>query len=302
MSTTASSIALETFTGLVDDAAIFPPGNASMAEALRSHVEHRSAWYATAVGPFVCSDTRLPELQQALVSMGDDAPSSLHVSLTISGGAGAIEPAVTWAGRDERLSLTAVEVALRDETDLAHNAARMTTMLGGVLHEDALAYVEPPRLHGEEATAGWSAALDEIAAAGHRLKLRTGGVEPEAFPSSAELAVMVTAALDREVAFKCTAGLHNAVRHTAADTGFEHHGFLNVLLATRAILDGAAVSEMVELLERRDATAVADMVALLGPDRMRSARRWFGSFGSCSITEPVDDLVDLGLISKGATT
>ena len=47
------------------------------------------------------------------------------------------------------------------------------------------------------------------------------------------------AALDRETPFKCTAGLHNAVRHRAADTGFEHHGFLNVLLATRQAFDGA---------------------------------------------------------------
>ena len=74
--------------------------------------------------------------------------------------------------------------------------------------------------------------------AGLRLKFRTGGLTADAFPSAAELAACIDAALDRETPFKCTAGLHHAVRHTDPETGFEHHGFLNVLLATRVALDG----------------------------------------------------------------
>jgi len=302
MSTTRSTSgsatpdAPEAYAGLVDDAAIFPPGNAPVPEALRAHAEHRASWYAAVVGGFVCSDTRLTELQAAL----DDAPPTepLRVNLTISGGAGAVGPALTWTGRDDRLSLAAVEVALRGEDDLAHNAARMTTVLDA-LPEEAVAYVEMPRLYGDHVTAGWGAALDEVAAAGLRMKYRTGGPDRDAFPSSAELAEVVTAALDREVELKLTAGLHHAVRHADAATGFEHHGFLNVLLATRAGLDGAGASDVAALLDERDPTVVAHRVSELGPAGLASTRRWFTSFGSCSIIEPVDDLVDLGLISKG---
>jgi hypothetical protein len=296
MSTTATPDAPDTYAGLVDDAAIFPPGNAPIPEALRAHAEHRASWYAAVVGGFVCADTRLTELQAAL----DDAPSgeTLHVNLTIIGGAGAVGPALVWTGRDDRLELSAVEVALRDEDDLAHNAARMTTVLDALPH-DAVAYVEMPRLYGDRLTAGWSAALDEVAAAGLRMKYRTGGPDHPGFPSAAELAAVIAAALDREVEFKLTAGLHHAVRHTGADTGFEHHGFLNVLLATRASLDGASDSEVAALLDERDAAVVAHRVAELGPAGLASTRRWFTSLGSCSIIEPVDDLVDLGLISKG---
>ena len=295
-STPATPDTPDAYAGLVDDAAIFPPGNAPMAEALRAHAEHRASWYATLVGGFVCVDTRLTELQSAL----DDAPldEPLRVNLTVNGGAGAVEPAIVWVGRDDRLALSAVEVALRDEHDLAHNASRMTTVLDA-LPDDAVAYVEMPRLYGDQITAGWSAALDEVAAAGLRMKYRTGGADHAAFPSSAELAEVIAAALDREVELKLTAGLHHAVRHTAADTGFEHHGFLNVLLATRASLDGATTSEVAALLDERDASAVAHQVAQLGPTGLASTRRWFTSFGSCSIIEPVDDLLDLGLISKG---
>src|SRR5437764_5232024 len=39
--------------GLVDDAAVFPPGNASVPDAVRAHRQHRSSWYADLVGPLL---------------------------------------------------------------------------------------------------------------------------------------------------------------------------------------------------------------------------------------------------------
>jgi hypothetical protein len=292
---------LGALTSLVDDAAIFPPGNAKVPEAVREHARHRDAWYAGLVGGFVCPDTRLTELQGALDEAGNDA-EQLDVNLTIAGGAGAVEPALTWVGRDERLRLLAVEVALRDESDLGHNAGRMTTVLGGCVPEDVDTFVEVPRLDGTDPPAGWSAALDVLAAADVRVKFRTGGLDHSAFPTSGELATVVDAFLDRELAFKCTAGLHHAVRHTDEETGFEHHGFLNVLLATRALLDGRARRDVVEVLDERDAKAVAATVRDLGADVVAGTRRWFTSFGSCSVTDPLHDLVELGLVREGGDT
>jgi acyl-CoA synthetase (AMP-forming)/AMP-acid ligase II len=65
-----------------------------------------------------------------------------------------------------------------------------------------------------------------------------------------------------ETSFKCTAGLHNAVRHTGQD-GFEHHGFLNVLVATRLLFDGTSVGEVVK------AVVVPAAGAVPGPDLER---------------------------------
>jgi hypothetical protein len=115
-------------------------------------------------------------------------------------------------------------------------------------------------------------------------------VTADAFPTPAELAASIAAALDRELSFKCTAGLHHAVRQTDPETGLTHHGFLNVLAATRACLDGTdteaalAASEARVLLEGID------------DDTLERTRRWFTGFGSCSVLEPHDDLVELGLI------
>src|SRR5690348_6433606 len=53
------------FSGLFDDAALFPPENASMPDAVRRHGQHKHGWYGAAVGWFVCSASRLTELDEA---------------------------------------------------------------------------------------------------------------------------------------------------------------------------------------------------------------------------------------------
>jgi hypothetical protein len=45
-----------------------------------------------------------------------------------------------------------------------------------------------------------------------------------------------------------------------------------------------------------DETDPAQLTARTDSAGMTSARRWFTSFGSCSILEPLQDLTDLGLL------
>lgn len=277
---------------IVDDAAIFPPGNAPLFDAVQAHRGHRTSAYADLVGPFVVGDQRLPELAERLAERTADEP--LQVSVVVSGGAGALHPAVTWAARTAGLELRGLEIALRDEADLAHNARRVVVALdqlvaSGDLDDDVPLHVEPPRLFGAEPSHGWLAALDELAAMDHRLKFRTGG--PDGPPDVAELAACIGAALDRELRFKCTAGLHRAVRHRD-ENGALQHGFLNVLLATRASLDG---DDPRKALGIDEPAAVRRAVEDAG-DGLVSARRWFTSFGSCSVSEPIEDLQSLGLL------
>ena len=311
MSTAAPSPATPVptwLTGLVDDAAIFPPGNSPLPEAVAAHHGHRAAPYASFVGPFVVSDGRLPDLLEVSTSSTTEADTAepLAVSVVVSGGAGSLEPAVRWASRSGGLSLRSLEIVLRDDDTgaIVHNARRILTAVdqlvsSGELDDEVPVYVEPPRLYGAPPTPGWLGALDEIAAMDHRLKFRTGGADADAFPAAHELAASIEAAIDREVAFKCTAGLHNALRHRVTE-GFERpvdqHGFLNVLLATRATLDSADIDEVAAVLEDQDAASVTSRLRETGGPGLESARRWFTSFGSCSVLEPLQDLVDLDLL------
>lgn len=65
-----------TFTAFFDDAALFPPGNAPMDVAVRTHVARRTTAYGAYVGPFVCPAQRLNELAEAL------AGDRIEVALT----------------------------------------------------------------------------------------------------------------------------------------------------------------------------------------------------------------------------
>jgi hypothetical protein len=279
----------ELFRALVDDAAMFPPGDLPLAEAVAAHRRHRRAPYAGLVGPFVCTDDNLTAV--AAETAGGDGP--LEVAVVVTGGAGGIEPVVRYGDRSDHVRVVAVEVRLRAEEDLSRNALRVVRACDDCMDEEN-AFVEV----GLEGS--WERALDVVADAGYNAKLRTGGLEPELFPTAGQVAAFVIACLDREIPFKCTAGLHNAVRHTARDTGFEHHGFLNVLLATRASLDGASHDEVVAVLDDRDSKTLAAQAAALSPEQAAGTRRWFTSFGSCSIDEPRQDLIDLGLMEDAS--
>jgi hypothetical protein len=275
------------FRHLVDDASMFPPGNLPLAEAVPAHRAYAGTPYADLVGAFVTSDEDLMKVA-AEASKAGEGP--LNVAVVITGGAGGIEPAIRYGDRSPDLNVTAIEVRLRDEDDLSRNALRVVRACDDCLDEEN-AFVEIG-LDG-----AWERALDVVADAGYNAKLRTGGLDASLFPSADQVAAFITACLDREVAFKCTAGLHNAVRHTATDTGFEHHGFLNVLLATRASLDGAGLDDLAALLDERDGETLAGKAKELTDQQAASARRWFTSYGSCSITEPYDDLLTLDLLS-----
>lgn len=263
--------------GLFDDAALFPPGNAPMERAVPAHGEHRAAWYADLVGPFLCPGTALPRLLERLP---EGRP--LPLGLIVPGGGAAVGPALAAIAGDARVTLTAVEVA-------AASVAEAGRALDAHLPPGATGYVEVPR------GPGLDAALDALAATPYRAKFRTGGTVAEAFPSEAELAAFLTGCVARELPFKCTAGLHHAVRHTAADTGFEHHGFLNVLLAVAAVLDGA---DPAAALGERSGDALAERLVGLPSERARTVRGYFLSFGTCSIAEPLDDLLALGLLRR----
>jgi hypothetical protein len=266
-----------TWTGLVDDAAIFPPGDQPLPEAVEAFVARREERYADLVGSFVVTDVKVPEIS-----------TPLTLAVVVTGGAGAIEGALRLAARGGH-EVSGVEIALRDLDDLAGNVRRVAAAADAAGLDPETVHVELPHVPD---SGSWLRAADEVSLAGMRLKFRTGGLEEHLFPPTHALARWIDAALDRETPFKCTAGLHNAVRHDNAD-GFTHHGFLNVLVATVRAFDGAATDEVVALLDEREA---GPLLAAVEDGDLRRARRWFTSFGSCSVREPLDDLTALGLL------
>jgi hypothetical protein len=269
------------FAGLFDDAALFPPGDAPMAAAVPAHRELR-ARLGELVGPFVVPTARLGELAAHLGDGSGDDGVPFGVSLIAA--PGDLPAAAARVDAHPGLVLAAVEVPVTADATAAREAVRV---LDGVLPAGVPAAVELPR------SAARDEVLDVLAGTGHRAKLRTGGVRAALFPSPEELAATLAAFVAHGVALKCTAGLHSAVRHTDAATGFAHHGFLNLLAACDALAAGEPAAAAERWL-RQDDPGV--LVGDWSPDRVARARAVFTSFGTCSVLEPVDDLVRLSLL------
>jgi hypothetical protein len=272
------------FAGLIDDAAVFPPGSSPLPEAVASHHRHRAAWYADLVGPLLVPASALPDLPGvppplAIGVIGDTGIDGLFAAVDTATDALTIrqvEVAVAKRGEDPLPGLRALLARLADRPHLQ-------------------GYAEIPL------TWGLHAALDTVAerrATGALIvpKFRTGGLAAELFPTAAELAAVICACRDRDLPFKLTAGLHHAVRHTDPETGFTHHGFLNILVASVAAAGGARPEGVAELLSSTDPVPLIE-AARASLDRRRPL--WIG-FGTCSVLEPLDDLQRFGLLGRGA--
>lgn len=249
--------------GLVDDAAVFPPGNATIPDAVEAHRGHRLSGYAEAVGPLLIRASTTVDLLEA-TSAGDD----LRIGLIADEGlTGLVEAIALLVDHDDRATLQQVEIALPPD----HDPGPATRVLLDQLAFSATAYVEVPRT-------GWEGALDVLAEDGaERAKYRTGGTSGRAYPTEAELAAFVAGCLDRALAFKLTAGLHHALRNTSSD-GFEQHGFLNVLATVQARRSGASEADLARLLAER---TLPPLVPLLAAADVAAVRRAFASFGCC---------------------
>jgi len=273
------------FRRLFDDAATFPPGNAAMPDAVVSHLGWRSSAAGDLVGPFVCASPHWAEFVDALAAA---AAFGVGVSVTVASGVAAVEAAVAAARDEPRATLVSVEVPVPDQAGLDDAVELLDT----VLPDDVTGFVELP----------WSAvdhaACNLLAASRHHLKIRTGGAFVESFPSEEVLATMIGRTVEHRVPFKLTGGLHNAVRHRDAITGFEHHGFLNVIAATASAMEHKDVSTVQALLATRDADHLTDLMHRLPPEAAREVRRHFVSFGTCSIDEPLQDIKDLRLLEE----
>ncbi|HEX6357563.1 hypothetical protein [Actinophytocola sp.] len=270
---------------LVDDAALFPPCNATVPDAVKLHLAGRSSDYADVLGLFLCPASRLPELITELIKVKPAKP--VELSLVIDTGLGGVPKALSIVeSRAELLALRMVEMPAPTDVDEV-----WLERVSEFVPEDVIRVIEPRR-----AAVGWLDGIQRVIEHGSWPKIRCGGPSGENFPSVAEVADFLAVINDGGASFKATAGLHNAVRHTDAETGITHHGFLNLLLATSRLLAGADSSVVQEAISSTDGTALADEARDLTEHEALSVRGVFASYGSCSLTDPVKDLEELGLL------
>ena len=274
------------FTGLCDDAALFPPGDAPVARAVPAHRAHRAAWYRELVGPFLATPRHFAEVADVARATETLVP----LILVVPDGPAALGAAVEATMSEPGVELVGVELACGPGDSAAQAANTAAYALARELLEGVRGTVEVRR------GPGLQDALDVLASMSYRAKFRTGGTTSAAFPTVGELADFIIGCTARKLPFKCTAGLHGAARHTDPITGFEHHGFLNILAATDVALSGGDEQAVAETLRIRSGHELAE---ILRP-HLDDTRRAFTGYGTCSIEEPLADLTALGLVSRPA--
>jgi hypothetical protein len=311
--------------GILDYAGLFPPAGLGMTEAAANYARYRDDARSWMLSRFICPAGRLPELEQAAGErwQAGGAPWSLSVL-----GRGADSPSDYLKGLREDLDRVAAFRERRDRAAVTEVLELPLPPIGGNGDPDRLrdilaqtmslltAHSARPEAvffeigfgldwdrHMPAAILAVSEHSGAETAAG--VKIRTGGLTAQTFPSVGQVAAFVTAARDTGVFFKATAGLHHPLRRHDEEIGASMHGFLNVF-------GGAVLAHTLDL-DRNDLRAVLededpdhfefDEDGLswngerIGIAEIEAARASFAvSFGSCSFTEPVEDLESLGLI------
>lgn len=254
-----------------------------MPDAIQAHLDARSGDHAGVYSLFLCPASRLPELITELIKAKPVKPIAL--SLVIDTGLGGVPKAVSIVeSRSELLALRMVEMPAPSDVDEV-----WLERVSEFVPEDVIRVVEPRRGGAE-----WLDGVRRVVEHGSWPKLRCGGVSSENFPSVDEVADFLSVVSSAEGAsFKATSGLHRAVRHTEPDSGFTHHGFVNLLVAAARTLSGKDVRDA---LTSTDGEELAAEALDLSDQAARAVRGLCASFGSGSLAEPVADLERLGLL------
>ncbi|WP_147067218.1 hypothetical protein [Knoellia locipacati] len=266
--------------GLIDDAAVFPPGNAPLDVAVERHRGHREAAYAGLVGPLL-------------------VPASDVGALLDVGGAGGGAPLqvglIARPGVDPSVVMSALR-RLSGEESVEAVGAELGWFPGWRdLPVDRLPLtLEIPRgADRDRALEDVRAGVDE---AGHvvQAKFRTGATPTWEWPDEVELAAFVHDCARLGVPFKLTGGLHHAVR--ADHDGDPQHGVLNVLLAVHAAAHDGALMSVESVLAQRDPHLLTAAVLDLDDAAATRVRSLLTAYGCCEVTDPIGELDALGIL------
>jgi hypothetical protein len=285
---------------LIDYAGLFPPAGLDMAAAVQNYAAYRQSEQAWMLARFVVPVARLTEFERAVAAVLPQREAGKPWQLSGLVGDDVAGEAARLAEFNERYAGRAVI----DTVEVKANSPAQLKSELAALPDGLTAYFEIPL------TDAANELIATLAEAGALAKVRTGGVTAEAFSSSAALARFIATCVNAEVPFKATAGLHHALRgeyrltYAPDSATATMHGFLNVFLAAAFAQNGMAEEQLIEVLEERLPTAfvfesgrVVWRNEQLVRAHLTNARHLAAlAFGSCSFTEPVEELQTLGFL------
>jgi hypothetical protein len=303
-STGADDAASALLRDLIDYAGLFPPAALAMAPAVANYDAYSRSEQHWILGRFIVPVARLGEFEEAFAGLPTPTPGfpSWRLSVLLSSDPVAdvarireFHQRVTNSFSGRRAVVESVEVKVANADEI--------TRTSGIVPAELATYFEFPLSNCDECIAA-------VAGCGRRAKIRTGGEMADKFPAPESVVEFMRLCAAARVPFKATAGLHHPLRSVHRLTykpdspSAMMHGFLNVFLGAAFLCGGMDAALAVDVLKEESPSAFcfdADGVSWRG-HRLHArdlflARRDFSiSFGSCSFTEPIDDLRALHLL------
>lgn len=285
---------------VIDYAGLFPPSMVSMQEAVSNFAEYRKSDNGWMLGRFVLPVARLSEFLECANEISDVEGSDIwRLSVVAGEDINATLRDIKLFNTDNgtRFYCDSVEVKANTVSKIENTVASLSEGLNAFFEiSTGDNFVE---------------LVSSLAMKRQKAKIRTGGVSREDFPPSRDIIRFVRTCMAANVPFKATAGLHHPLRCFKPLTYAQNapqgtmHGFLNVLLMTGFARESFRVSLLEEIMEEefgevfvfRDNGVAWRTENFLTEGHLSLLRRkGMISFGSCSFTEPVEDLQELGLL------
>jgi hypothetical protein len=298
-------------TELIDYAGLFPPARLPLDQAIRNYARYRQEPDAWMLGRFIMPASRLEDLEPYRDELFRVAPP---FAFSVLGRGGGSLPEFLSNLRDDLHDIAAFRKRHGDRVTVDVLETRLPPELADPSQpESANSLFKTLRVFPLVFLFPYCEASDRLEDLLEQLvqmpgepvgfKLRCGGLEAAAFPSSGRVAAALLGCLDAAVPFKATAGLHHPLPRFDDSVKARMHGFVNVFLAgVLAHSRNLSAEQLRNLLDDTDAGHFSFTNKQASWKRHRAttaeiatARRDFvRSFGSCSFDEPRDDLRRLG--------
>jgi len=291
----------------IDYAGMFPPCSLALEPALRNQAQYIRSDDAWMLNTFVLPVIQFDSAKQLLPQFDPSHPlrvSALgpktETTAAFRDALAEIEAAIRSlaAHNVDLLSVNQLEMWLPQDVDLP--VLREARSIIGSLP----AFWEAPAERAPETITLLAELNSDMDEPTFGFKLRTGGVTPDAFPTSAQIARALVVPATHQVPIKFTAGLHHPLRQYREEVQTRMHGFLNVLgaaiLAAEHKWNEKQTATMLEDENLKSFSFGDEFFAWrewkIDIKRLKGRRKFVTSFGSCSFDEPREDLRMLRLL------
>jgi hypothetical protein len=291
---------------LIDYAGLFPPASLAMAASVANYDAYSRSQWNWILGRLIVPVARLGEFEEAFAGLPAAARGTGSTNWRLSVLLGSDPLADVARIREFNARMAGSSSSRRpvvESLEVKVTSTEEVRRLSGTIPSEIVCYFEVPLSSCGECIAA-------IAGCERRAKIRTGGETADKFPGPESVIEFIRLCAAANVPFKATAGLHHPLRSAHRFTYQPEspsgvmHGFVNVFLAATFLRAGIETGVALQLLDEQSAQAFRfDLDGVgwrqhrLNRREIAAARQDFSiSFGSCSFTEPIDDLISLHIL------